>query len=432
MSVLDASDAAADCTVANTCNLRLLADRQAVASSLDDIQTASVGQVTDDPTFSGVTAIVVETDGSGTDITLNGRGLTCSANVAGGGQDETVDCDSLTGVAPNATDHQAVFLVADVGSHSVGDTLVVTATQDAVTLDSETITVVGQAHDIQLVVTKPTIQEAAASCDITDSTSAPTRGGAATIYTDIDGTALVGYWTQWGSSNTSILDVALSGASEPTPSMLLPDGKTVAAGNVYCGDTAGTANLTAKNLVDDAIAGVTGQVTRTQAITVTGVPASVVLTASPAAIACDGTATSTVTAKVTDSAGNDVVDNTPVTFNVVALGTANPISAKTTGGSASSTITPLSGGVAGVTVVVQAGDVQTSTRIDCLLPTPTTPPVPVATATPPVGITPPVTGTGGYLGQDGSAGFPTWTLIALALGSVALVAGGMVTRRAGK
>jgi hypothetical protein len=47
-------------------------------------------------------------------------------------------------------------------------------------------------------------------------------------------------------------------------------------------------------------------------------------------------------------------------------------------------------------------------------------------------VTPPDTGTGGYLGQDSSAGFPMWTLVALALGSFALVAGGMVTRRAGR
>jgi hypothetical protein len=40
-------------------------------------------------------------------------------------------------------------------------------------------------------------------------------------------------------------------------------------------------------------------------------------------------------------------------------------------------------------------------------------------------------GTGGYMSQD-SAGFPMWTLVALGLGSVALVAGGLVTRRAGK
>jgi hypothetical protein len=41
-------------------------------------------------------------------------------------------------------------------------------------------------------------------------------------------------------------------------------------------------------------------------------------------------------------------------------------------------------------------------------------------------------GSGGYLGQDDSAGFPMWTLVALALGSFALVAGGLFTRRVGK
>jgi len=40
-------------------------------------------------------------------------------------------------------------------------------------------------------------------------------------------------------------------------------------------------------------------------------------------------------------------------------------------------------------------------------------------------------GNGGYLGQD-SAGFPMWTLVALALGSLALVGGGLLTRRSGK
>ncbi len=41
-------------------------------------------------------------------------------------------------------------------------------------------------------------------------------------------------------------------------------------------------------------------------------------------------------------------------------------------------------------------------------------------------------GKGGYLGQSDSTEFPTWTLVALTLGSAALVAGGLITRRAGK
>jgi hypothetical protein len=318
------------------------------------------------------------------------------------------------------------YKVTDTGTHSSGDTLAATAQQDAVTVDSETITVVGQAHDLQLVVLKPTIQEGATSCDVTDSISAPTRSGAAGIFSDINGTALVGYYASWSSSSTSVVDVA-----EPvTPSMLLSDGSTIAAGNVICGDGAGSATLSVKNTVASAISGET-TVTRTEDITVTGVPASIALTASPATIACDGSATSTVTAKVTDADGNDVVDNTNVNFSVVALGTANPINEKTTSGEASSTITPLSGSTAGVTVIVTSGDAQASIRVDCTQPVPT---VPAATPTATGGgvIVGPNTGTGGYLGQDGSAGFPMWTLVALVLGSLVLVGGGMVTRRAGK
>ncbi|MDP2670953.1 MAG: hypothetical protein Q8P13_00600 [bacterium] len=40
-------------------------------------------------------------------------------------------------------------------------------------------------------------------------------------------------------------------------------------------------------------------------------------------------------------------------------------------------------------------------------------------------------GNGGYLGQDG-AGFPLWTLIALVLSSLVLIAGGVVARRVAK
>jgi hypothetical protein len=140
-----------------------------------------------------------------------------------------------------------------------------------------------------------------------------------------------------------------------------------------------------------------------------------------------------VTATVTDADGNAVANGTGVTFSVVALGTANPINTTTTGGTASSTITPLSGATAGVTVIVTAGSATASTRVDCSLPVPTpTGTGPVATPTRSGVIGGPDTGNGGYLGQDSASGFPMWTLVALALGSFALVAGGMVTRRAGK
>ena len=386
-------------------------------SQLDDFQTSSGGQTAADVgiPFAGVTYIVVQTDGSGSNVTLNGRGLVCAPL-----------CDGAATSVPNAVDHIVVYTVTSVGTHSSGDTLVATAQQDAVTLDSATITVVGQAHDIALAATKTTIQEGLSTCATTDSISAPTRAGAVATYTDINGATVVGYFTTWASSSADMLV-----AAPTTPSMVLSDGTTIGAGNVICGVNAGSATLSAKNAVSGAISGET-VVTRTEDITIGGVPASIALTASPATIACDGTATSTVTAKVTDANGDNVVDNTNVNFSVVALGTANPINAKTTAGEASTTVTPLSGASAGVTVIVTSGDAQASIRVDCSLPVPTVaPPVPTPTGGAGV-IVGPDTGNGGYLAQNGSAGLPLWTLVALALGSVVLVGGSMVTRRSGK
>ncbi len=49
-----------------------------------------------------------------------------------------------------------------------------------------------------------------------------------------------------------------------------------------------------------------------------------------------------------------------------------------------------------------------------------------------ISTTPALAGNGGYLGQSDTSGFPMWTLIALALGSMTLVAGGIITRRTGQ
>ena len=205
-----------------------------------------------------------------------------------------------------------------------------------------------QANQFSLTVAKTTIQEGATTCGLTDSTTGPTKSAAVATYTDVNSHNLVGYATTWTplySASGGKLGVAGTGT---TVSLLLADGTTIAGYNVVCSKAAGTGTVTATAAAGQ-VAGVTGALARTQDVTVTGVPASVALTASPAQIACDGTQTSTVTAKVTDSAGNNVADGTTVTFNVVALGTANPINAMTTGGSATSVITPLSGGNAGVT-----------------------------------------------------------------------------------
>ncbi|MBF6601095.1 MAG: hypothetical protein IVW36_11355 [Dehalococcoidia bacterium] len=394
----------------------------------------SAGQISPAATAGGEVIIVaVDDPNAASTITLNGKGLLCTP---------VCDGTSASAQAPGS-DLMAAWTVAGssagVGTYAGA---VVTATQDSVSVDSGALKLVGPANDVQLTVTKPTIQEGAAanSCTFTANIAAPEVGAALATYTDINGNALVGYFPTFKSSSASTMAVGSSSGSLSTTSSTVVSynitGTVIAGADTYCGVAAGTATLSASTLPAE-ISGQSGAVTRTQTITVTGVPANIALTASPAAIACDGTATSTVTAKVTDSAGNNVVDNTGVTFSVVALGTANPINTKTTAGTATSVITPLSGQTSGVVVNVTSGSAASSIRIDCTpsLATPGaggTPGAANATPTGVTGVRPPVTGTGGYLNQDNSAGFPMWVLVALGLGSAALVAGGLVTRRAGK
>lgn len=353
---------------------------------------------------------------------------------------QDADCETGLTVGDGVVTAQIVNVSA-----KVGDVKTVTASQESVS-QSFDVTVVGNAHDVALTLARSTIETngstaAANTCstsnDVADSTSLsqPTTTVAIAVVTDAAGTKLTRVPVTLASSDANVAIVAVGSAANDVTGNT---GESVDAGTngiaqfaVICGGKGtGKASITAK--INPTLA---NEDTASADITVVGPASTITLTAAPAQIACDGSQTSTVTAKVSDASGNPVADGTSVTFSVVALGTANPITAKTTGGTATSVVTPLSGSTAGVTVVVSSGGAQASTRVDCSLPIPTAVPAgPTATPTRQTGtiITGPNTGTGGYLGQDGSAGFPMWTLVALALGSVALVAGGMVTRRAGK
>jgi hypothetical protein len=131
------------------------------------------------------------------------------------------------------------------------------------------------------------------------------------------------------------------------------------APNVVCGTaSAGTAHF--EGCITTTISGLTldkdaypdcGKLE----IEVIGKPAGVSLAAEPPAIACDGVASSTVTATVTNKDGKPVIDGNEVSFSVQVLGTASPLAAKTVGGAAASTITPLAGGLSGVPVIVTVG-----------------------------------------------------------------------------
>lgn len=346
---------------------------------------------------------------------------------------EDADCDPTT---LDDGDGVVVATVTAAATADSGDEFDVTIIQEGDDATSETITVTGLPNEVALTLVESVVQESGTTAlfgdctdedelNVTDSEalSNPNSTVGIAVVTDNDDVEMTRVSVTFESSDTDIADIGeTTGVSV--------DGGTsgIAAFAVICGGT---------DLGDVEISATIGsgasEDISTADLTVVGEPASVALAASPAIIACDGTSTSTVTATITDSEGNNVANGTDVNFSVVALGTASPINTDTADGVASSTITPLSGATAGVTVLVTAGDAQASIRVDCALPIPPTVGTgPVATPTRTGTIGGPDTGSGGYIGQDSSAGFPAWTLVALALGTVALVAGGMVTRRVGK
>jgi hypothetical protein len=224
-------------------------------SQFDAFQFASGAQVAPASAipYAGNVFVVVQTDGSMTNVSLNGRGLTC-----------TPACDGVTFTFPDVADHIVVFQVSGTGTHTTGDSVIVTAVQDAVSIDARTIKVVGQAHDIQLTVARTTIQGGLLSCAITDSSADPRRTPVFARYTDVNNTPLVGYSTNWSSTSPSNLLVGSGVATS-----MVPLGSSAAAAeNVACGIAVGSADVQAANTISGAIQGF-AQVTRTQTIIVT-------------------------------------------------------------------------------------------------------------------------------------------------------------------
>jgi hypothetical protein len=341
--------------------------------------------------------------------------------------EDDLDCDDST---PGTDDGDGVVVATIVDATAdAGDDILVNVEQESAGT-TETIAIVGAADELSFIAYEQAIETSGSSTDVTDcvddsdASDADQLGDvnrtfvAATVVDD-DGVELTRILVDIFEDDDDIAQVGDS------------TGVTVDAGDigtaafaVVCGgDTTGTAIITAEAGGEDADV----------EIAVVGAPAAIVLTAAPPSIICNGTNSSTVTATVTDDEGNTVAGGTNVNFSVVALGTANPINFGTVEGVASSQITPLAGTIAGVTVVVTAGDAEASILINCNTPdAPGTPIAPAPTATPGGGITGPDTGNGGYLGQDSSSGVSAWMLIALALGAVALVGGGVLARRAAK
>jgi len=384
---------------------------------------------------------------NGLDIVISDDGGAAEASPADDANGETCEGDDDEDCGSTVTNNGDGVVVATAIDNAVGDpgdSVEVDILQNDNTSDNfpQTIEITGGPDSVVLDVLKNPIQTSGDSTDVGDCEDESDIEDAAAqlgdvnrtvlkaTVTDEDGTELTRVGVDFEVDDEDIAsfdaDTGEPANEEKAFTGVSVDGGAAGVGSflILCGGTdTGTATVTATAGTEDDDA----------EVDVVGEPANVALTASPAAIDCDGAATTTVSATVTDADGNNVADGSNVNFSVVALGTASPINADTTAGVATSSITPLSGAVAGVTVIVTAGDAQASIRVDCNTPAAATATPGGPAPTPPGGgpIGGPDTGSGGYLSQD-SSGVSMWTLVALALGSMVLVAGGMVTRRVGK
>lgn len=302
--------------------------------------------------------------------------------------------------------------------------------QDKVELEDEYV-VTGEPWNIELTATKSVIQTDAVTCELFKTTKAfmavlgaPERTPVTAKVTDSDGLLLTYAQVEFESDDPDMADF-----SKPlTPSLVSALG--VLAPNVLCGkEDTGTVTIrvTISNGPKEGI--ITNPSVRVRhaeaEIKVQGPPTNMVLSVSPSSLVCDGTASSTVSATLTDDEGNPAVDGNTVRFDVKALGVASPIEAKSAGGAATTKVTPLSDLAKGVTVKatllltegeevegdepvegrptptpsieeISVPDIEKSILVECAAAAE----VPVAVA-PVAGsapaISPPATGDGGYL-----------------------------------
>lgn len=394
-----------------------------------------------------------------------------------GGPHPTVDdvaqdwvCDNQKGAA-----HLALLEDADCGAgFGTGDGVVVarlrarygssiadfgpgtvSVRQGIVNVATISFRVVGEPRKLEFVTLESTIQTGqtdpqnecklpTTAAGFLEANSNPQKAIVLARALDIEGNSITGALVLWEPKFATDVDGnKIINADTITAGMAAPLTPTLDLGsfgfgapNIICGTTEpGTVEVVARGsaiagdllLIEDPQA--TETVKRTSFVVV-GDPASITATAAPAAIACDGTQTSTVTATVLDANGDPVTSGNDVHFDVQVLGTANPVNGKTSGeGVVASVISPLAIGSTGVPVTVSIGDIATSVRIDCTVAAPAPPPAPAGGGAPSGGgagvISGPDTGTGDALAGAGS-GLSVWAYALLALGAIALSAGSML------
>jgi hypothetical protein len=248
---------------------------------------------------------------------------------------------------------------------------------------------------------------------------------------DNDGNDVTGGWINWSTSDE---DKAVF-ATALTPTLDLGS-FGFGAPNILCGTSnAGTVDAIAE-LFEGPVGGLDPyadfQTVETE-VTVLGIPAAVALTATPAAIPCDGVTSAQVAATVTDADGNPVAGGTKVKFDVQILGVAAPIIATTNNeGVATSTITPVGEAETGVTVNVLAGPTREGSNVDptatgailvvCGQAAPGGAPPPPGTGSgnrPPTGvISGPDTGSGGYRDDRALPAWPAVPVLVVAMGLI--------------
>ncbi|MGD0116034.1 MAG: hypothetical protein ABSC13_08540 [Dehalococcoidia bacterium] len=228
-------------------------------------------------------------------------------------------------------------------------------------------TIVGEADHISLKAYDTAIQVNAPLCALfsdtptfLESVTEPETSPLVATVTDSDGTPITGALVNWTVDDP---DMARFFIPDPLRVAFTPSVDLQALGKgapeMICGGTkTGTVKITAtlttgadvlpSNLGLDPGA----NVGRSASITlpVQSEPEAMTLSAVPPSLVCDGTASSNVSANLTDDANNAVVNGNLVHFSVKALGSVNPVDARSTSGAATTALTPLSGAINGVLV----------------------------------------------------------------------------------
>jgi len=390
---------------------------------------------------------------------FNIGGANAGSSVACGPGAPNADFDFVDPDCDNdpSTEGDGVVVALLNGNDASRGPATIRVRQDHVEMEDQ-YTVVGEPNKIEFTASKSVLQTGAPVCQLFSDLAtflatlgAPEKSPLTAIVKDSDGTALTGalvvFEIKSESEDIAKLAQALRVNRQLALTPTLSSALGISSPDVICGDQE-TGTITVSASISKSIpAKIEGQGGTTVdpgarerdvevEIEVKGPPTDMTLSATPASLVCDGTATSAVSATLTDAGGNPAVDGNVVAYSVKALGTVSPFQAKSASGVATTTLTPLSDIARGVTVDatllfpklveddddVTADDIQNcgqliqsypcprlseklapseiekAVLVECSTTAPQPVPVPGGSSGPT--ISPPSTGDGGYLSGD--------------------------------